>query len=255
MNDYKRLLKSLQSALGGSITDVEAIKAIVFAGTLSLFVKVLSLCKIGDCLLFWYIASGRHLRIGNGFCHILCWSSWGALATLLTQKILRLKHSILRGCCQFVFSMSNFWFILHARDSSHAGWCVKGASVSRLGWQWLWIGNNLPRRIVSYHFPIPNGIINSSLLTARERFKAYVLLPAMVPVSIIFGLVICPEEYIFIGLLLGTLIGYTVEFLLSSLQLRGITWGLPGFNLAPKCSISQNCQVNGADVCLRCHYG
>lgn len=229
MNDYKRLLKSLQSALGGSITDVEAIKAIVFAGTLSLFVKVLSLCKESVIAYFFGISPQVDIYVlAMVFVTFFVGPVGGALATLLTQKYIEIRNTVsFEAAANLFFQCQIFGlFCMLVIVAMQAG-------VLRAPPFQDWVGNGFAELEIIYLavlFPITflslMSIINSSLLTARERFKAYVLLPAMVPVSIIFGLVICPEEYIFIGLLLGTLIGYTVEFLLSSLQLRGISLGI-----------------------------
>ena len=65
-------------------------------------------------------------------------------------------------------------------------------------------------------------VINSSVLTAKGKFKAHFSLPFFISSSILLALVTAPKEYMFEALLLGTLFGRFLELVVSGSYLSDV---------------------------------
>ena len=66
------------------------------------------------------------------------------------------------------------------------------------------------------------SVINGAILTAKKQFKTFTSLSALVPISISILLLIFPLEYKFEALFFGTLVGYTIELIVSKISLKKV---------------------------------
>ena len=195
------------------------------AGILSLFIKLLGLLK--ESLIAYFFGVSPYVDfyvLALVFVTFFVGPIGGALATLLTQKYIEIRESVSQDAAALIYAQCQIFGLV----------CITIVIALELGalripaFQY-WFGNKFADLETTYLlmlFPIALlsllSVINASVLTARQHFKAYTTLPALVPVSIIITLLIWPEASLFAGLLLGTVIGYTAEFLVGLICLKDV---------------------------------
>ena len=195
------------------------------AGILSLFIKLLGLLK--ESLIAYFFGVSPYVDfyvLALVFVTFFVGPIGGALATLLTQKYIEIRESVSQDAAALIYAQCQIFGLV----------CITIVIALELGalripaFQY-WFGNKFADLETTYLlmlFPIALlsllSVINASVLTARQNFKAYTTLPALVPVSIIITLLIWPKESLFAGLLLGTVIGYSAEFLAGLICLKDV---------------------------------
>lgn len=213
------------SIVGGSDANVDAIKAMIVAGILSLFIKALGLFKESMIAYFFGVSPYVDFYVlALLFVTFFVGPVGGALATLLTQKYIEICDTVSSGAAAAVFAQCQIFGLI----------CMLLIAAVEIGALQIpsiqyWFGNRFTDLETAYllvllpiSFLSLMSVINASVLTARKSFKAYASLPALVPIAIITTLIICPKEYLITGLLLGTLLGYCIEFLVGVVCLRDI---------------------------------
>ena len=195
------------------------------AGILSLFIKLLGLFK--ESLIAYFFGVSPYVDfyvLALVFVTFFVGPVGGALATLLTQKYIEICESVSQDVAAIIYAQCQIFGLV----------CLTIVIALELGALQTpalqyWFGNKFADLETTYLlmlFPIAllslMSVINASVLTARQNFKAYTTLPALVPVSIIITLLIWPEESLFAGLLLGTVIGYLAEFLVGLICLKDV---------------------------------
>ena len=195
------------------------------AGILSLFIKLLGLFKESVIAYFFGVSPYVDFYVlALVFVTFFVGPVGGALATLLTQKYIEIRESVSQDAAALIYAQCQIFGLV----------CITIVIALELGalripaFQY-WFGNKFADLETTYLlmlFPIALlsllSVINASVLTARQNFKAYTTLPALVPVSIIITLLIWPKESLFAGLLLGTVIGYSAEFLAGLICLKDV---------------------------------
>ena len=148
----------------------------------------------------------------------------GTLATLLTQKYIEISAKISQAAADVVYGQCQVFGLS----------CMAIILLLQIGALQIplvqhYVGNKFAGLEISYIlilFPIALlsflSVINASVLTARKNFTTFTALPALVPLSIIITLLMSPKEFLFAGLVLGTVAGYLLEFVFGLVCLRKI---------------------------------
>ena len=211
--------------MGGSDDGSDAIKAIIFVGILSALIKALGLFKESMIAYFFGVSAFVDFYVlALVVVTFFVGPVGGALATLLTQKYIEILDSISQAAANVVYAQCQIFGLF----------CMVVIIVLQIGALQIpliqhYVGNRFAGLEISYLlllFPVALlsllSVINASVLTARKNFTAFTTLPALVPVSIIIALLMSPKEFLFVGLIVGTLFGYLIEFLVGLMCLRNI---------------------------------
>lgn len=219
------MFDSLISFLGGNKSGKNAIKAILFAGALSVIARLLGFIKESTIAYYFGVSINIDFYVlALVFFSFFVQPIGGAIATLLTQKYIEISkyHSnevaghVYLKC--LILGIVSICIILLIQS-----FLIKIPFIES------WFLSKFPGLNLNYiYILMPVGlfsvlsVINSSVLMAKEQFNTYSLLPIIVHFTIISFLFFSPKEYIFEFLLIGTFFGFFVEFIISKFCLRKI---------------------------------
>ena len=219
------MLNSIISLLGKSNKTKTTIKVILVGGFLSVIVRIIGFVKESAVAYFFGVSEFVDFYVlGMLFVLFFVQPVGGALATLLTQKFIEYtqhnskeftKHLYL-NC--LIFGIICICMIL----------IIQGC-VLQISFFDTWFNNRFKNINLNYiYILIPIGlfslisVINGSVLVALRKFKTFTFLPIIIHLSTITFLLFTPKKYLFEGLLIGTLIGFLLELLISKICLYDI---------------------------------
>lgn len=219
------MIKSLVSFLVQNKTNKLALKAIITSAILSIIIRTIGFFK--ESAIAYYFGVSQYvdfyllaLIYAIFFVHPI----GGALSTLLTQKYIEMSEKVSKLASANIYIKSQIFGI-------GIMIIIISTQVALLEFQFIQniIETKFGKINMRYiYFLIPIGLIsfislvNGSILTAKKQFKTFTILPVLVPISILVFLFSFPSEFKFEALLIGTLIGFALELLVSKLSLKTV---------------------------------
>lgn len=219
------MFASLLSFVGGNDAGKNAIKAILLAGTLSVIVRIFGFIK--ESTIAYYFGISNYVDfyvLAMIYVTFFVQPIGGAVATLLTQKYIEVINIYSQNIARHIYFKCLLLSII----------CISiilliQSFFIQIPIIKIWFLNKFPFINLNYiYILIPIGLfsvmslINSSILMAKEQFKTHSFLPISIHFTIITFLFLSPAEYMVQFLLIGTLFGYFIEFIISKFCLREV---------------------------------
>ena len=217
------MIDAIISLLSNNQTSKTALKHIAIGGFLSIIVRLCGFIKESTVAYFFGISEYVDFYVlGLVFVSFFVQPVGGALATLLTQKYIQTSEYISQEISKYIylkcllFGIFCIFIILFFQGLLLKFPLIESWFLSRF--------NNVSLNYIYILLPIGffslMSVINGSILMATGKFKTYTLLPILVHISTITFLVFSSKNFIFEALLIGTLVGFLLELLISKFCIK-----------------------------------
>ena len=198
-----------------------ALKAILLSGCLTVLIKFFGLIK--EAVLANYFGVSNFLDI-----YILSMLTLlffvnpiaGTIGTLLTQKFIEVKFQsknmgagLYKESCKYtaiIITLVVFAQLFILQLSHH---------IDFFDYPIFEFGTTELLILTPIAFFSSIAIINGAALTAKKKFVVFSIIPALVPLSIIFCVIFNVSGNLFVSLLIGTLCGFGLEMILGTIAL------------------------------------
>ena len=206
-------------------TEMRVIKSFVMASFFTVIVRVFGIIK--ESTIAYYFGVSKFVDfyvLALVFTTFFLIPISNSIGVMLTQSYIKLQNKVSQERsanifikCQILIIICSFFIILVQVGILQIPMVQGWISFNFIDLKGQYILILLPICLLSLM-----SLVNKSVLSAREQFNTYNILPIFIPLSIVIALTIFPENSIFEALLLGTIVGFTLEFAIGALCLRKV---------------------------------
>ena len=215
------MLEQLLKFLGGDNASKKAFKAMIAASFCTIIVRIFGFLK--ESLIAYHFGISKYVDfyvLALFFATFFVAPIGSSLGVLLTQKYIKIYNKISENAAAIIYFQCQILGVIMIA-------CIVTMQLIflRISSTQFWF-TDLDESYFLALIPISLismlSTINKSVLIAKEQFKTNNILPIFIPLSILITLSASSQNHIFQALLIGTVIGFFLEFLISSLSLQNI---------------------------------